>query len=40
VQRNQPNKFLKKHCVLSLRLVYGTILAYAAAFSQEESDYD
>jgi hypothetical protein len=22
------------------RLVYGTILAYSAAFSQEDSDYD
>ncbi|EDR14304.1 uncharacterized protein LACBIDRAFT_181878 [Laccaria bicolor S238N-H82] len=32
-----------KACVMSVAgggLVYGTILAYAAAFSQEDSDYD
>ena len=26
--------------VLLIRLVYGTIMAYAAVFNQEESDYE
>ena len=37
---SQPKEFFENIYVLFIRLVYGTIMAYAAAFSQEESDYE
>jgi hypothetical protein len=38
--RQSTYEVLENLYVLFIRLVYGTIMAYAAVFNQEESDYE
>jgi hypothetical protein len=38
--RQSTYEVLENLYLLFIRLVYGTIMAYAAVFNQEESDYE